>query len=140
MRSAIGTVGFLLLIGLIYQAAEAQLVTITGQDCASLVRHVASDDTAYKPGVDVDGKPVVPADLGSAQAVELPKEFSIPVTVDLQRRLGVPPDPNQYQTQNFTVGTVTWKDGAAWFNGRPLQDEESRRLSEACQKRLAPSP
>jgi len=137
MKSLFGSAGFLMATALVSSAGNAQSITISEADCASLTRHVAEADVAFRPGVDLDGKPVAPADLNGAPPLSVPEEFSIPITADLQRRLGIPPDPGQYQTQNFTVGTVVWRDGGAWFNGQPLQSEESRELSLLCQRRMA---
>jgi len=138
MRTFVTTTAFVLVITIIYAAAasRAQTVVVTARDCTALAQYVPDRSVDYKPGVDADGKPVVPADLGGGTRIELPKEFQIPITVDLQKRLGIPVDPNQYQTDQFKIGTVTYKDGRAWFNGQPLQDEETARLSELCQKQL----
>lgn len=115
---------------------RAQTVTVTAADCAQFVRHIPAPDVAYKPGVDVGGRPVAPADLGGGVQLALPEAFSIPISVDLQQRLGIPADPTQFQTRDFTVGVVTWRDGQGFFNGQPLQTEESARLSALCQERL----
>ena len=135
MRTFVTTAVLLIAIVLIY-SADAQTVRIRTSECANLVQHVPSDDVAYKPGVDADGQPVVPADLGGGIQIKPPEELSIPITLDLQKRLGIPVDPKQYQTQNFTVGTVTWKDGRGYFNGQPLQNEEQAKLAELCQKQM----
>ena len=61
--------------------------TIVTRDCLPLQAHQPDDDVAYRPGVDVNGKPVVPADLpqpGQAGA-GLPAEIGI----DLKRAAGV---------------------------------------------------
>jgi hypothetical protein len=136
MRTFISTVSLMVAIVLVY-SAEAQTVKIREADCAGFVRHFPIDDVAYKPGVDAKGRAVAPADLGGGIQLKLPTEFSIPITVDLQKRLGIPVDPNTFQTQNFTVGTVTWKDGKGYFNGQPLQSEEAARLAALCQERLS---
>ena len=138
MRTFLSTAALLVAIILIY-SADAQTVTIKAEDCAQFVQHVPVSDVAYKPGVDVHGRAVAPADLGGSVAIDLPKEFSIPITVDLQKRLGIPVDPNQFQTQNFTVGTVVWRDGQGFFNGQPLQSEESARLAALCQEQFGPA-
>ena len=115
----------------------AQTVSIESEDCSQLVRHVASSDVAFVPGVDLQGRFVVSADLGGTVQVQTPTEFKIPITVDLQKKLGIPVDPNLFQTQNFSVGTVTWKDGKGYFNGQPLQNDESQRLAALCQKQMS---
>lgn len=125
-----------IVVGLFFCAGSlpAQTIVLTEAQCAGLVQHQPAADVAYKPGVDVKGRAVAPADLSASQ-IALPKEYSIPITVDLQKRLGIPADPNQYQTSDFTVGTVTLKEGRAYFNGKPLQDDSTARLAALCQKR-----
>ena len=49
--------------------------------CSNVVRHIPNDDVAYKPGVDVHGKPVVSADLNPS-TIPVPDIIRIPLTVD----------------------------------------------------------
>jgi len=76
---------------------------------------------------------VLPADQGGSIQ---PTEFSIPITMDLQKALGLLVDPTKSQTQNFTVGTAKFKNSRSYFNGQPLQSEQAAILSELCQKRI----
>lgn len=55
-------------------------------ECQLLPVHVSNNDVAYKPGVDVKGKPVVPADL-NAPMMELPQTIVIPLTINMADRL-----------------------------------------------------
>jgi len=135
MRNLFSTAVFLTATVLVYPA-NAQTVTIRASDCAQLAQHVAASDVVFQPGIDLQGRPVVPADLDGGDQLELPGEFSVPITVDLQRSLGIPVDPNHYQTQNFTVGVVVWKDGRGYFNGQPLQNEQSAAMAALCQKQM----
>ena len=135
MRTFLSTAALLTAIVLIY-AADAQTVTIRTADCAHLVRHAPAPDVAYQPGIDVRGRRVVPAEVEGGVTLDLPEAFAIPINVDLQKRLGIPADPAQFQTRDFTVGTVTWKNGQGYFNGQPLQSEEATRLAALCQERL----
>tara|TARA_R110000787_G_scaffold24318_17_gene69146 strand:- start:822 stop:1241 length:420 start_codon:yes stop_codon:yes gene_type:complete len=136
MRNFFTTAAFLLAIGIIYSAG-AQTVRVSEADCARFAAHVPSSDVAYKPGVDVHGNKVAPADLGGGVTIAAPKSFEIPITMDLQKRLGIPVSSSQYQTQNFTVGVVKWENGRATFNGEPLQNEEAAKLSVLCQQQMA---
>ncbi len=114
--------------------AGAATVIITKADCAALVRHVAEPGVAYQPGVDVNGRPVVPADLGDTPEIKLPEETVIAITVDIDKRFNIPPTPDLFRPE-ATIGTVIVKeDGRAYFNGQPLTSEESHALSTACQK------
>lgn len=95
-----------------------------------------NQDVTYQPGVDASGRKVLPAVQGGSIQIKAPTEFSIPITMDLQKALGLPVDPTKFQTQNFTVGTVKFKNGRSYFNGQPLQSEQAAILSELCQKRI----
>ncbi len=68
------------------QAPSQAEVRITRQDCQRLVHHVPAADVAYRPGVDVHGKPVVAADLAgsgnSLGASMLPPVIEFPVTIN----------------------------------------------------------
>src|SRR3546814_8990549 len=75
----------ILAVGLVFVAASAakadeRRVVITAQDCSRLVEHSAAPDVAYRPGVDVRGRSVAPADLpGSRIDVQPPEaiEFTV---------------------------------------------------------------
>ncbi|MGE4313671.1 MAG: hypothetical protein AB7E85_05300 [Pseudobdellovibrionaceae bacterium] len=73
---------------LAFTRAYAQEVTIE-EFCSQLSEHVPSADVAYKAGVDVRGKAVVPADLNNASRLNVPTAFEIPVTVQLAESLGL---------------------------------------------------
>lgn len=60
-------------------------------ECRLLADHKASADIAYKPGVDVRGKPVVPADINAAPMGLDQQTLVVPLTINLAQRL---------QTQN----------------------------------------
>ncbi len=112
----------------------AATVIITKADCAALVRHVAEPGVAYEPGIDVNGRPVVAADLGDTPEIKLPEEIAIAITVDIDKRFNIPPAQDLFRPEAY-IGTVIVKqDGRAYFNGQPLTSEESHALSTACQK------
>lgn len=113
--------------------AIAQTVTVTRQTCADLVEQVPDADVEYKPGVDVNGDAVAPADLPGTPQIIVPQEFSIPITVNLGKRLGIPSTPNNFKAE-AQIGVVTYKNGKAYFNGQPLQDPEAEALSKLCQQ------
>jgi hypothetical protein len=114
-------------------AAEGATVVITKADCSQLVKHVPSADVPYQPGVDVNGNPVVPADLNGARQVEPPDDFTIDIEVELFERFGIPVDPDQFEATAL-IGKVEYRHGRLYFNGQPLQDEAAAALAERCQK------
>lgn len=99
----------------------------------------ARADIAYRPGADVHGRPVAPADLGDGTQIVLPERFAIPITVDMAERLGILPLGSvSLHSGEIAIGTVEGAaDGRATFNGQPLQSAAATALAEACQ-RVAP--
>ncbi|MFM2128955.1 MAG: hypothetical protein RL477_501 [Pseudomonadota bacterium] len=87
----------------------------------------------YQPGVDVEGNPVAPADLGGAPPIRLPEIVHIPITVDIAKRFGIPATSNLFKPEAY-IGSaqVNLKDGRAWFNGQPLSSDEQHALSRLC--------
>lgn len=73
-------------------SAGADEIRITSRDCQRIVRHVADADVAYKPGVDVRGKPVAPADLSDSPKLKLPDVYTFDINIDMGRYLGRPED------------------------------------------------
>lgn len=118
----------------------AQTITITREGCAALQQYVPAPDVDYKPGVDVDGNAVAPADLGGTPSIKIPDEIVIPITVLLQQKLGIPANPADYKPEAY-IGTVVVKaDGRVYFNNRPLQDDAATALARQCQKLGAVPP
>lgn len=116
---------------------SAATITITRVDCEKLVtRHEAAADVAYKPGVDVHGRKVVPADVGGSVRIEPPTKFAIPIDINLQERFGIPLNPKLFEA-DAEVGTVTWDNGKAWFNGQPLVTDGAAELARVCKELLA---
>lgn len=68
------------------QDVARRQVRATWATCRQLVDHVASPDVKYKPGVDVQGRRVAPADLNPRPNIKIPETITIPITVDLCER------------------------------------------------------
>lgn len=119
--------------------AVAGTLVVTVADCARASRHVPDAGVAYTPGVDAYGRPVAPADLGGAPPLRVNADrLSIPITVDLGRRMGFRPGAAAYTSEAF-VGMVEYRDGRFWFDGQPLQDEAEAELRARCRAQ-APRP
>lgn len=115
-------------------AAEPAIVTVSRADCLRLVEHAPAPDTAYRPGVDVRGRPVAPADLGGGTTVLSPEAIEIDIEVDLGDRFGIPANPDLFDA-DARIGMVrVAPDGRATFNGQPLQDEAQFELTRRCQE------
>lgn len=132
----------LLMLCAVAVPALADTVIVTREGCAALQRYVPSADIEYKPGRDmVNGKPVAPADLdGGVPPLKLPDKIEVIISVELQKRLGIPVDSTLYKPETF-VGTVSVApDGRASFNGQPLQSDAAYELAQLCQqRRMTPS-
>lgn len=115
------------------QISGGQTVTVRHADCLKLVKHVPSADVAYQPGVDVRGRPVVPADVQGGLSVTPPQDFTIDITVRLDKRFGIPATADLYQPE-ANIGVVTIKGGKAYFNDQPLATESINELAEICRK------
>ena len=121
------------------------------------MQHVPADDVTYKPGVDVRGKPVVPADLGSGSAITIPDKINIQIGIDLADRLalrdarrtqpitlGLPGTPTPPQPVRkvmpfegkAAIGTLTIKGNEAFWNGERIAPQDEVSLAEACRKGL----
>ncbi len=112
-------------------AASLSLLAMTGRvnaqegqppECRLLPEHKASADVAYQPGVDVQGKPVMPADINSA-AMGLDKQSVIvPLNIDLAKRL----QGNGVQGLNLesTLGFLEIQpSGRVLYNGQDLTSQ-----------------
>ncbi|MDP7344520.1 MAG: hypothetical protein QF767_14405 [Alphaproteobacteria bacterium] len=121
----------------------AQTITVSPNDCQALTAYTPSDDVAYKPGVDVDGNAVAPADLNSSGQLNLDTdhEFWLPIDVPLQDVITIDPADNMdaIRASDIGVGTVTVKNGQACFNGEPLGDADSHAVAAECARQQDPT-
>ena len=101
--------------------ALAALITVTADDCATIVAHTPSDDVAYQPGVDVDGNAVVSADLDGHDQLDVDEsDIIIDIDIPLRAVAGVVGDEatftaNGGQIDTFgattSVGMVSFRSG-----------------------------
>ena len=117
--------------------AEPLTVEITAANCARLVAHQARDDVAYRPGVDVRGRPVAPADADAAPPLALPERYRFHIEVDSADRLGVPADADSYDADIQVGEAEVLKSGRVLLNGQPLQSNQAFELSRLCQERFS---
>ncbi len=108
-------------------------VILTPEYCAQLPEAQMAPGVAYQSGVDVNGRPVVPADLpGSNASAGLP--IGTNILVDPSRRPGGGAIPGQPGLrQESYVGTVTLDpQGRALMNGRPLDAPPPGSIAALC--------
>lgn len=87
MYRAVIAVSLISLVGFPAKAQDTPMViTITKTDCSRLIQHQPSADVAYKPGVDVRGRPVASADTDPSRAEFakkiLPEVLEFPITIN----------------------------------------------------------
>ena len=112
-------------------------VYVTRQDCARLVAHHPDAGVEYKPGTDVHGRYVAPADLPGQNSFALPDkiEFDLKLNPLAYAPQGnVPPGALQNTTTNLGHVEVDLLNGQAKLNGHALDDEQTRIVTEACRK------
>ena len=132
MRIA-GSVALILSVAAWAAPASAE-IAISRKDCQRLVNHEPAPDVTYQPGVDVHGRPVVPADLGGAQEIQLPDVIYIPIEVLIQDKYGIPANSVLYDATAL-VGVVSVRGNQVYFEDQPLTDPEIVALEEACRDR-----
>lgn len=109
-------------------------VLISKNDCDRVVRHVPAGDVAFKPGVDVRGNSVEPADLAGTSSIALPDVIEFNLTVDVLNDLGISDDSPLAPEGDAILGKVTYDmlSGAVTFNGEPLGDPELAAIAAGC--------
>lgn len=110
-------------------------VVVTERECRYLARHRAAADVEYKPGVDVRGRPVAPADLGGSPRLAIPDRIVIDVPINIFERLGrtAPKGLGDTATQ---LGQIVLEGNRLTFNGEPLSDPALDAVAAACREQL----
>ena len=129
----IGSIAVILSVAAWAAPASAE-IAISRRDCERLVNHEPAPDVAYQPGVDVHGRPVVPADLGGGQQIQLPDVIYIPIEVLIQDKYGIPANSVLYDATAL-IGVVEVRGNQVYFEDQPLTDPEIVALEEACRDR-----
>ena len=119
-------------------AQEADRLAVDGAACRWVSQHVPAEDAAFKPGVDLRGRAVAPADLTPAPSVRPPPQVSIDLLVPLDQ-LFPQGAPRPFGRAELSVGQVTVDvaSGLVSYNGQPLGDPELGRLAMLCRDRSA---
>ena len=121
-------------------APDADTVEL-GDPCDAFSVYEPAPDVAYQPGVDVEGNPVVPADIeGSSPPLLGPDhEYRVDLTLPLGDAVDTPlgSGAERVKDSDIAIGKVTVRDGRTYFNGQPLDDESEHALAVACARRQA---
>lgn len=116
------------------ETGYAETVRISRTDCQRLIEYKARDDVAYQPGVDVRGRPVVPAqgpdapDMGDLVPEML--EFSIALNP-------LKGGAARFGDTSLAVGVIRFdmKKRQATLDGIPLNRGDTRKLLEECRRK-----
>ncbi|WP_019643612.1 hypothetical protein [Novispirillum itersonii] len=136
--AAIATgIGLPLLFSLPAPAAE-NYVGINPSACRKVTVGSTSADVEYKPGVDVNGRAVVPADgpggsLDPAAGRKMLEVIRIPITVDLAKRMGLGAGGTKFGSE-VPLGEVTLRNGQVYLDGAPLTNSEQQQINDACRR------
>lgn len=114
-------------------------VAIDRDVCARVTEHRTDANVAYRPGVDVRGNAVAPADLGGGYDLGLPSadELEVQIEIDLADRLGLGAG-GQYLGRG-EVATVGLDNGRVIVNGNVVAPQDEAALIAACRAALAES-
>jgi hypothetical protein len=129
---------FLLLAGT--ASAEIRGVEVAPADCRILERHRPDEDVeagaAYRPGVDLAGRPVAPADLGGGRRPVVPPVVELGLAVEPLRGGR---DPFGTAGSSIPVGRVgiDTRTGEATLDGRPLGPADREAMAVACRRARA---
>jgi len=114
---------------------QAPQIQVTAADCRRLAQYVPSGDVNYRPGVDVYGRSVAPADLSPTPSLGPPERMTVYIDADL-RRFGVPATSPLFQPF-VGVGAISFdSSGNVLFNGQPLGGSEQSAIAELCRQRM----
>jgi len=116
--------------------AEDIQLTVTEKNCVRIEKHIARSDVTYKPGVDVRGNSVTPADLNQNQ-LKLPENLTIDLSLPLQDLFSVANPPmEKLQNAEVQVGTLEFNmnSGKLTFNGQVLADPALQEIAVECRK------
>ncbi|OIN86416.1 MAG: hypothetical protein AUJ12_05555 [Alphaproteobacteria bacterium CG1_02_46_17] len=84
-------------------------------------KHFVADDVNYKPGVDVDGNPVAPADI-SAPPIDVPEYMEVPLSIDLAQVIKIPM-ADTIEMKPVLGNLKLYKDGHVEYNGQDISDK-----------------
>lgn len=111
-------------------------------DCRKLIITNKPDDSVeYKAGVDVNGKPVAPADLPGNKTYDLGNKVIIPTELPLKSFApSFPTTGNPYVNSTIRKSSIyssiieVDKDGSVKINGQPVGNEEEDAIRAQCRK------
>ncbi|ARJ65306.1 hypothetical protein WV31_06400 [Magnetospirillum sp. ME-1] len=106
-------------------SAGPMVITISKLDCSRVISHTPAPDVAYKPGVDVRGKPVVSADTDPGREAfakrVLPETLEFPVKIN----------PLNYSSRKSALKSKETTQAAIAAGGGTATAAQAQALAEA---------
>jgi hypothetical protein len=112
------------------RAQPMEVVVVGRETCRTLTAHSPAADVEYKPGVDVKGRPVAPADLPPE-----PVPGTEEVRVALKRNIAI--GTGGLGASEIVIGEVAVDvaSGKAMLNGKPVDQAFQSDIVAACRRR-----
>ncbi len=126
---------------LIADTAKGETVEVSDEACAAVVAHTPGGDVAFKPGVDVRGNAVAPADLPSHGGLKMSQNVLVDLALPLRKGSSASAAKVSRADASLPIGSlaVDVASGRLVFNGEPLGDSDVAAVAEACRRRKAPN-
>lgn len=112
--------------------AENKKPTLDPALCQYFVRHTPEEGVAFTPGVDVNGKPVVEAEVEDSQPISLPEKTEFVLTVDVAKYLNM--NIPAGLAGEARLGTIAIDEGEVIFNGEPMSGQAQHELTVLCKE------
>lgn len=117
-------------------AAESNEIKVSKAQCEAMMRKSVTarpaPDVTYKPGVDVRGNKVAPAETTNRAVIKVPNEISFPITLDMADKYGI--GGSTAFGAESTIGQVTYRNGRVYYNGQPLDGGDTSAIQQACEQ------
>ena len=106
-------------------------IVVSSKACADVVAHVPDAGVAYRPGVDVNGASVAPADLPDSGSPIVGESFPSFLTLELKKKFRIPDAARLFKFE-AVVGLIAIQGDRVFFNGQPIAPGEASLLAAAC--------
>ena len=103
---------------------NAQSVISDPNICNYMISHQTDNDVTYKPGIDVEGKAVKPAELKTSHSIQAPDIIEFPLTISLDQFLetaGIS-EKLEMETKLETI-TIEMKTGKVTYGGKDITSD-----------------
>ena len=134
-----GMTFFLLALFFALPSSHAAISLSTPAICHS-INYTPDPSVDYKPGVDVHGHYVAPADINSVNM--LPKKIEIPLTISLAKAINLDTTTAPFNQlgsgTEAVIGMLSVENNKVSYNGKPLTNDQQSNLSELCKSKDKP--